>query len=328
MSKSFKDKMAQEIADWENVGLINSTQTELLHQRYDPLPFRGTIFLKWLGLFAIFMLGMSILGFIGTIMASFSPTFSVICLVAFSYLVIHYGAKLASDKEQKHPFTGQSLLTLGLIGIYSSLASLYMINDGDNLRGISAYFMLLTSAVAFYVAYYFHLRWPLLFALLMFFHGVGSMSEYWGHGSYFLSVQDPRSMSVVAFITIIWGLGHEHELEVDKLRRYIGFGGLYLIFGLLYLNLSLWILSLDRGALEWIIIFTAVCITQIVAGARLKDSRFTGFGIVFLSIDIYTRFYEHFWDSLSKAAFFAIAGAAAMILGYLFERQIKKEAVA
>ena len=131
-------------------------------------------------------------------------------------------------------------------------------------------------------------------------------------------------MSTIALLTILWGFWHKHELEGDELKCCVGSGGLYLTFGLLYLNLSLWILSLDRGALEWILVLTSVCIAQVVAGARFKDGRFTGFGIVFLSIDLYTRFYEHFWDSLSKATFFAVTGAAAMALGYIFEHQVKK----
>lgn len=323
MTASFKGKMAQEITDWENVGLINSEQAALLHQRYDPVPFQGALFLKWLGLFAIFMLGMAFLGFIGTVLASFSPLFSTLCLMAASYLVLHVGARLAADKTQKHPFTGQALLTAGLIGLYASLSSIYLVSGGNKYGNIYGWFMLITSAVAFFTAYYFRLRWPLLAALLMFFHGVGSMSEYWGHGSYFLSVQDPRSMSVVALTSIIFGYWHEHELENTKLRHCLGFGGLYLIFGLLYLNLSLWILTLDWTELSWDLLFTIAGIAQIVAGARLKDSRFTGFGIVFLGINLYTRFYEYFWDDMSRAAFFTVAGMIALALAYLFERRLK-----
>lgn len=324
MGTSFKGKLAQEITDWENTGLINAEQAALLHQRFDPSPFKGTLFLKWLGLFAVFMLAMSFLGFIGTILGSISPTFSTLCLMAVSYGVIHFGAKLAADKEQKHPFTGQSLLTVGLVGIYASLVAIYYINGGDRWGGMQAWFMLMTSAVAFFVAYYFHLRWPLLIALLMFFHGFGSMSEYWGHGAYFLDVQDPRAMSVVALLAIVWGHVHENELEVKRFKRCIGFGHLYLIFGLLYLNLSLWLLSIEYDhSLVWISVFTLASIAQIIAGARLKDSRFTGFGIVFLGIDLYTRFYEYFWDELSKAMFFSIAGLVAMALAYVFERQLK-----
>ena len=162
----------------------------------------------------------------------------------------------------------------------------------------------------------------------MFFHGIGSMSEYWGQGAYFLSVQDPRSMSVVALLTIILGYWHEHELETTKFQHCIGFGSLYLIFGLLYFNLSLWILSLDLykahgDALLWVLLFSIGGIAQIVAGARLKDSRYTGFGIVFLGINLYTRFYEYFWDSMSKAAFFTAAGIIGLVLAFVFEKQLK-----
>ncbi len=333
MAASFKGKMAQEITDWENVGLINAEQAALLHQRYDPSPFKGTLFLKWLGLFAIFMLALSFLGFIGTILASFSPLFSTLCLMAVSYFVMHFGAKLAADKEQKHPFTGQALLTIGLIGLYSSLSAIYLINDGEQYSNVYGWFMLITSVVAFFTAYHFHLRWPLLLALLMFFHGLGSMSEYWGGGGYYFNVQDPRTMSVVALLTIILGYWHEHELEATTFQRCTGFGHLYIIFGLLYFNLSLWLLSLDyygyefhetqNATLLWVFLFTIGGIAQVVAGARLKDSRFTGFGIVFLGINLYTRFYEHFWDEMSKAAFFTAAGVIALVLAFVFEKQLK-----
>ena len=245
MNGSFKGKMSQEITDWENVGLINSAQAGLLHQRYDPVPFRGALFLKWLGVFAITMLGMSLLGFIGTVLASFSPLFSTLCLMAVSALVMYFGARLAADPAQKHPFTGQVLLTVGLIGLYASLSAIYLVNGGDKYSNVFGWFLLITSVAALFTAYHFRLRWPLLIALLMFFHGIGSMSEYWGHGAYFLSIQDPRSMSVVALLSILLGTWHEHELESTRLQHCLGFGHLYLIFGLIYFNLSLWILSLD-----------------------------------------------------------------------------------
>lgn len=329
MAASFKEKMAQEISDWENTGLINADQATLLHQRYDPAPFTGALFLKWLGLFAVFMLGVAFLGFVGTILASFSPLFSTLCLMAVSGLVMYFGAGLAADRAQKHPFTGQALLTIGLIGLYASLSAVYLISGGHRYGSIYGWFMLITSAAAFFTAYHFRLRWPLLIALLMFFHGIGSMSEYWGHGSYFLEIQDPRAMSVVAMLTLVLGYWHEQELEAGKLRHCIGFGHLYLIFGLLYFNLSLWLLSLGffsgaaDGDLLWVLLFTVGGIVQIVVGARLKDSRFTGFGIVFLGIDVYTRFYDYFWDGLTKAAFFTVAGVAALVLAFVFEYQLK-----
>lgn len=326
MSRAFKGKMAQEITDWENTGLIDHDLAGLLHQRYDPQPFRGTLFLKWLGLFAVFMLALSFLGFVGTILASVSPMFSTLCLMAVSGGVLYFGARLASDEQQKHPFTGQALLTIGLVGFYSSMTAIHLISSDRPYGDVQAWLLLIGSAAALITAYHFRLRWPLLIGLLMFFHGVGSFSGYWGHGSYFLSIHDERVMAVVALLVAILGVWHESRLEITRLKRCIGFGHMYIIFGLLYLNLSLWFLSLEfykSASVVWVVIFTAASIAQIIAGARLKDARFTGFGIVFLSIDLYTRLYEHFWDELSKALFFTLAGAVALALAYVFERQLK-----
>ena len=321
MDDSFKGRMAQEIVSWADAGIISAEQAGLLHQRYDPKPIGGALVLKWLGLFAIFMLGLSFLSLIGTLMASASPLFAALCLLVVAAGVFYSGARMASDRSQKHPFTAQTLLTIGLAGFYASLVSLYLVTDGNRIADVNGWFLLLTSVVGVLAAYHFYLRWPLLMGLLMFFHGIGSMSRYAGHGSYYLSIQDPRAMAVVALIAVVWGLWHEQALETKRLRRATGFGGLYLIFGLLYLNLSLWILSLDNDSWIWVVVFSITCVLQIVAGARLKDSRLSGFGVVFLSIDLYTRFYEFYWDSLSKALFFTLAGAWAMGLGYLFERQ-------
>lgn len=326
MSRAFKGKMAQEITDWENTGLIGRDLSELLHQRYDPRPFSGALFLKWLGLFAIFMLALSFLGVVGTILASVSPVFSTLCLMAVSGGVLYFGARLASDKQQKHPVTGQALLTIGLVGFYSSMTAIYLINSDRPYADVHAWLLLIGSAAALVTAYHFRLRWPLLIGLLMFFHGVGSSSGYWGHGSYFFHIHDERLMAVVALLVAILGVWHESRLEVTRFKHCIGFGHMYIIFGLLYLNLSFWLLSLEAyksASVLWVLIFTASSVAQIVAGARLKDARFTGFGIVFLSINLYTRLFEHFWDDMSKALFFILAGAVALTLAYLFERQLK-----
>ena len=55
-----------------------------------------------------------------------------------------------------------------------------------------------------------------------------------------------------------------------------------------------------------------------------RDGRFTGFGIVFLAINFYTRMFESFWDELSSGMFFLLAGVAALALGMVFEHRARK----
>ena len=72
-------------------------------------------------------------------------------------------------------------------------------------------------------------------------------------------------------------------------------------------------------SLPWVIAFTTATIGEIVLGARLADAKFTGFGVVFLSINLYTRFFENFWDKLSIGLFFLVAGLVGLAFGFLFE---------
>ena len=311
--------MADEAAKWRNLGLIDDRQADLLAERYDARGSARNILLKWLGFFGMFMLGSAVLGFVGVIVADSGYAVPAVLLTIVAGAVGWIGARLAVDPRRRYPVVGSALLTVSLIMVYGALLLFVGAFDGD-LERLFGVLLLVIAAAAFAVAYGFRLRWPLLLALLFFFHGVGAWNAYGGSGAYFADIADPQAMALIALLVIGFGVHHESVLEAGPLRRHVGFGGLYLVFGLLYLDVSLWFLTLPRPTLTWVLTFAGAAIAQIVAGAALKDSRFTGFGIVFLSINLYTRLFEHYWDRLSAGAFFAVAGLAALALGLLFER--------
>ena len=45
-----------------------------------------------------------------------------------------------------------------------------------------------------------------------------------------------------------------------------------------------------------------------------------GYGAVFLAINVYTRFFENFWDAMNKGLFFLILGGSLWLLGSKAER--------
>lgn len=311
--------LTREATDWHQRGLIDRPLLNALLERYTRRGEFLAALLKWLGMFAIFQLGLAVLAFIA--MMSQSAGVAAVLLGGVSAGLWYFGVRMATDPRRLHPFTGAVLVTASLAAMFGTFVLLHVALGGEPEGRTIPVIMLMTGALGASTAYRYHLRWPLLLALLLFFHGLGAWHAYGGHGAYFADIQDPKLMAVIALVAIMLGIWHERKLEIGPLRRCTGFGGLYLIFGLLYLNLSLWFLTLPRGPLDWVLIFAAAGIAQIVAGARLYDARFTGFGIVFLSINLYTRFFEHFWDRLSVGTFFLLGGALAMILGYAFERQ-------
>ena len=324
MRKVVAEKLIEQISEWGHRGLINNELLVVLKTRYSTDVTLGRILLRWLGFLAVFMLGMSILGIISMSLGEIALYLAPFVLAAIAYYMWIKGTKMATDPEQHYPTSGAVLVTVGLLAGFAALVMLYELFDGTGMHNVAPYLMLIIGAVAFLTAYRYGLRWPLILGVLLIFHGLGNMHSYGGHGSYFFGIQDERLTFVIALISITFGMWHEKALEKDLNRREVCFGQVYIVFGLFYANLCLWFLSLPRGELEAVLVFSAACVAQIILGGRLHDGRFIGFGVVFLSINIYTRMFENFWDDLSKGAFFLISGAIALTVGIVLEQRAKK----
>ncbi len=319
-----KQKIAQEVLNWRHEGLISAELGQVLAARFEASSEFMSTLLRWLGFFAVLLLGMSVLGIVGMTLREAAIYVAPFVLGALSGAAWYFGAQMASHPEQRYPLSGAVLLTAGLIGIFGALTLFFVAFGGKRYESVFPLFMLLTAAVALATAYRYGLRWPLAFGILLVFHALGNWHAYAGHGSYFLGISDERITATAGLLSIGFGVWQEHRWEHDTEHRWVGFGHLYIIFGLLYVNLSAWFLSLFPGGLQWVLLFTLAGIAQLVVGARLWDSRFVGFGVVFLSINLYTRFFEHFWDSLSKGAFFLLAGLVAVVAGGVMESQSRQ----
>ncbi len=331
MRKAVAEKIAGQVADWGHSGLIGAELSETLEARYQTDVTIGRVFVRWLGFLAVTMLGMSVLGFIGMSMGEAAQYLAPFVLGGAAYVLWTKGVAMATDPQQQYATSGAVLVTFALMVGFAALMTGYLVFGGEFGRYSGPIIMALTAGAALFTAYRFGLRWPLLIGVLLTFHALGNMHRYGGGGSYFMGIEDERLTLLVAVISIVIGLWHEQSLEQDVERRDVGFGHVYIVVGLLYANMSLWFLSLPRDELIFTLVFTAAAVAQIVLGGRLHDGRFTGFGIVFLSINIYTRMFEHFWDDISKGAFFLIAGGLAMAAGIAFEvraRSLRRESMA
>lgn len=319
MRKVVAEKVANEIAEWGHRGLIDAELLTQLQERYSIDISMGSVLLRWLGFFAVTLLAMSVLGLIGMSMGKAAQYLAPFILGALAAGLWIKGTDMASDPLQRFPTSGAVLVTFALLTAFSSLITAYGVFGGDDWRYAVPVLMMVTAGMAFFTAYRYGLRWPLILAVLLAFHALGNMHAYGGHGRYFMGIQDERLTLLIAIISIGFGMWHEKNLERDLNRREVGFGQVYIVFGLLYANLSLWFLTIPKGELAFVLAFAAAAIAQIILGGRFHDGRFTGFGIVFLAINIYTRMFESFWNEMSKGAFFLMCGVIAMVVGALLE---------
>ena len=163
-----------------------------------------------------------------------------------------------------------------------------------------------------------------LFALLALGGWFGAETGYSsGWGYYYLGMNYPLRFvlfgGVLTFIAFM----------ISNERRFANLAQVTLVMGLLYLFIALWILSI-LGNLDtfnawsnvkqielfhWSLIFAIVAGAMVYHGLRYDNLTTKGFGIVFLLINLYTRFFEYFWNGTHKAIFFALLGLSFWFLG-------------
>lgn len=150
-----------------------------------------------------------------------------------------------------------------------------------------------------------------------------------GWGAYYLGMNYP--MRFVLFGIVLIGVSSYVFRHGAKWADFLISSR---IIGLLYLFISLWIMSIfgNYGEAEswarakqielfhWSLLFGVASIVSIYHGVKYDDGITRGFGITFLFINLYTRFFEYFWEDAHKAIFFALLAISFWYLGSRAEK--------
>ncbi|HTM98793.1 MAG TPA: hypothetical protein VL088_08635, partial [Pedobacter sp.] len=106
------------------------------------------------------------------------------------------------------------------------------------------------------------------------------------------------------------------------------------VAGMIYLFSSLWLLSVfgnfanleewyavrQLSLFYWGILSAAICMLSTWYGLKNRDEIAREFGITFLFINLYTRYFEYFWDSWHKALFFSVLAISFWLIGRKAEK--------
>lgn len=210
-------------------------------------------------------------------------------------------------------YRNEALLFLGVLATAGAIYHLGMALD----TGSGHFSMLLLLSFLIYAALGVTLESNLIwvFALASLGGWMGTETGYMsGWGAYYLSMNYP--LRFVLFGALLTGCALALEQHPIAQRFYRS----TLAMGLLYLFIALWIMSIfgNYGDIHswqrvkqielfhWSLIFGAVAGWAIYHGLRHDNDMTKGFGLTFLGINLYTRFFELFWDNLHKAIFFAL----------------------
>lgn len=237
---------------------------------------------------------------------------------------------LGLRRRSKYPnkiFSNEAIFFLGVLSVAGSIAFLGKAIDTGS--GHFSLLILLATVVYGILGILFPSKLIWLFSILSLGSWFGTETGYVsGWGAYFLGMNYP--LRFVLFGIALLGLSYLFK-ESKRLTEF--FKSTY-VLGFLYLFIALWILSIfgNYGDMDswyhakqielfhWGLMFGLVAIGSIIYGLKYDDSIARGFGITFLFINLYTRYFEYFWKATHKAIFFIILAVSFWLLGTKAEK--------
>lgn len=146
MRKIVREKLTNEVAEWSHRGLIGAELGQQIGQRFLSDVTAGRLLLRWLGFFGVFLLGSSILGFLGLALGEVTRYLAPFVLGGLGYGMWLKGVQMATDPEQRYPMSGAVLVTVGLIAGFGALLAVFELMGSRVGNETVAVIMLLVAA--------------------------------------------------------------------------------------------------------------------------------------------------------------------------------------
>ncbi len=162
----------------------------------------------------------------------------------------------------------------------------------------------------------------------------GAQTYHWSAGGdYFLHMNYALRMSVFGLLVLLL------QLIVQRVALLSSFARLTKIMGWLFFLVAAWSLSIlgnssnfdvwlqiKQGRLWfWALGFSVLLIGLIIYAFRKKDPFLRDVSLVFFLINIYSRYFEYFWDKTNKGLFFLILAFSFWWIAKTAEKWRKKQ---
>jgi hypothetical protein len=334
IEKQESELLNKAITHWEKDGLVDAGTAQKLRESYDVKGFDWMRLAKysfWIALicggiaFCSLIINDRIVRWLKSLYYTPDVVISIISGIMAAALFI-YGRR----QEKKHPekvFSNEAFIFTGIL--FTACCIAYLGKTFDNGAHHFSILFLVSVFVYGFLAYRFNSRLIWLFALISLGSWFGTETGYqtqWSH--YFLGMNYP--LRFVAFGLVL--MAACYALKKARWMQY--FWDLTYVIGLLYLFLSLWLLSIfgNYGELDawwtvkqitlyyWGIISVVIALAFMFYGLKTNDVIAREFGITFLIIFLYTKYFEYFWNESNMAVFFSILAGSFWLIGRKAEK--------
>ena len=261
----------------------------------------------------------------------FSETiFGVVFTLAAALFVV-----LAKRNRKKYPEARTSTETYNIVIILTvAIAITYWTRSFANFNGNYALPLFIATLAYGAIAVFLHssLLWTVM--IISFAGWWGAQTHFWSGGSYrFLGMNYPLRMTV--FGLFVWAASWIVS-KVKPLSRFTEVTytiGLFLfllagwtlsIFGN-YDDLSGWTVIKQSHFWYWAVGFSLMLAALLFYAFNNKQDTLRDLCLVFFLLNIYTRYFEYFWDRTNKGIFFAVLALSFWLVGRKAEQWRNKE---
>jgi hypothetical protein len=334
LDKQESEFLTKAIDQWEKDGLVNADTARNLRQSFEVKGFDWMRLAKysfWIALICgAIAFGSLIIN--DTVIKCIEHLYNTPDLVislgsaVIAALLYYYGRK----REKLYPekiFSNEAFIFTGIL--FTACFVAYLGKTFDNQSHHFSILFLISVFIYGLLAWQLRSRLIWLFALISLGSWFGTETGYqtqWSH--YFLGMNYP--LRFVAFGSVL--MVACYLLKNRKWMQY--FWELTYVVGLLYLFLSLWMLSIfgNYGELDswwqvkqislfyWGIISAVVAGGFMLYGLKTNDVIAREFGVTFLLIFLYTKYFEYFWSQTNMAVFFSILAGSFWLIGRKAEK--------
>lgn len=238
-------------------------------------------------------------------------------------------------RQQKNPDYSLNRELFWLLPILSvGVSVVYLGKSLQYLHGNYGAFWLLATATYGVLGILLSSRLMWTATLLCLIPAYVKLTYYMSDGqSFFWGMNLPCRMILLAFIMVGIHLIFRNN-RLYKQVKHITWVGSWLL-----LLLSAWMISVFGNTatfeewqqvrqvhlLWWVAGFTILCILVLIWGIKTHDTMIRDMAVLFLLLDLYTRYFEYLWDRTHKGVFFTILALSFWWLGKLLERRLKRQ---
>ena len=334
LDKQESEFLNRAIEVWEKDNLIDGNTAEKLRHSYEVKGFDWMRLAKysfWIALvcggasFCYLIVNDAVINLLKNLYYTPDIIISILSGVAAALLFI-WGRRL----EKRNPeriFSNEAVVFTGIL--FTACCIAYLGKTFDNGSGHYSLLFLVSIFVYGFLGWRMDSRLIWLFALVSMGSWFGTETGYQTHwADYFLGMNYPLRFVMFGGLLVF------ACYVLKKQKWFYRFNELTYVAGLLYLFLSLWMLSIfgNYGNIDswwhvkqislfyWGIISAAVAVGFLLYGLKVKDVIAREFGITFLLIFIYTKYFEYFWEHTNKTLFFAILAGSFWLIGRKAEK--------